>query len=803
MGDVRFRVLGPLSVEADGQEVMIPGGLCRTLLATLLLRPHEVVPVEELVARVWRDGGSVRALRTLMGRLRSALGEANRVRTVGIGYVAEPDDLDLLTFRALAEQGRHAEALELWRGPALADVDSDWVRHEVSALVEERRAVQRKLTIPRQIPAPSSQFVGRDLELGLLDDAEGPLVISAVSGTAGVGKTALAVRWAHRAAERFPAGQLYVNLRGFDPAVEPARPQDVIRRFLAALGVPSATVPADDDGQARLYRELVAGKELLLLLDNARDAEQVRPLLPGGTRCRVLITSRDRMSDLAGARALRLGVLGHAEAVALVTERIGAGRAAAEPEALARLVDLCGGLPLALSVVAARAAADAQLPLAALADELADEQTRLDFLDTGDELTSVRATFSWSYRRLSEPAALLFRLLSAHRGPDFSAAAATSLGGTRSTLDELAEAHLLEQTPGGRYYFHDLVRLFARGLTTGDEHHGALRRLLDHYLHSTHRMHDQIVGSFSTPLLLADPLLGVTPETAGSAAEGWAWFDAELDVLIALVPAAEQAGLDTATWQLVWSLTNVFERKGRWHEWTAALETAIVAVTRTGDLDAGARVRHVAARAYRRTGRLDEAVSMLDQAIEDYQNLGDVREEGRLLQVLAAVHGDLGRLPDALAAARRALSLAEQSDDTIAIGPALNQIGWYSGELGDHEAAVEHCERAVELNRRTGSHNGQGAALHSIARARHHLGDLPGAIAASHRALELFRTTGFLVLEAETLLNLGDSHHAAGEEEQARQAWQHALALYEHLEHRAADTARERLTRWEATPSSG
>ncbi|NKE63878.1 SARP family transcriptional regulator, partial [Lentzea sp. PSKA42] len=337
MGDVRFRVLGPLAVEVDGREVTLPGGLCRALLAALLLRPNEVVPVDELVARVWHDGGGLRALRTLMNRLRAALGEANCVRTVGTGYVAEPENLDLLTFRELAKQGRNAEALELWRGPALADIDSAWVRSEVSALVEERRAVQGKLTIPHQIPAPPAQFVGRDHELGLLDHADGPLVISAVSGAAGVGKTALAMRWAHQAAHRFPAGQLYVNLRGFDPAVEPAKPQEVIRRFLAALGVHPGQIPKDETTQAELYRELVASKKLLVLLDNARDAEQVRPLLPGGDRCQVLITSRDRMSDLAGARPLELGMLRHAEAVALVTERIGAGRAAAEPEALARL----------------------------------------------------------------------------------------------------------------------------------------------------------------------------------------------------------------------------------------------------------------------------------------------------------------------------------------------------------------------------------------------------------------------------------------------------------------------------------
>ncbi|MFJ5989366.1 ATP-binding protein [Lentzea sp. NPDC092896] len=804
MGDVRFRVLGPLAVEVDGQEVVLPGGLCRTLLAALLLRPNEVVPADELMARVWRDGGSIGSLRTLVNRLRSALGEANRVRTVGMGYVAEPENLDLLTFRDLAGQGRHAEALDLWRGPALADVDSEWVRAEVSALVEERRAVQRKLTIPRQIPAPPAQFVGRRDELDLLDHADGPLVISAVSGAAGVGKTALAMRWAHQAAHRFPAGQLYVNLRGFDPAAEPARPADVIRRFLTALGVQPGQVPKDEAAQTDLYRELLAHKKVLLLLDNARDARQVRPLLPGGDRCQVLITSRDRMSDLAGARPLELGMLGHADAVALVTARIGAERAAAEPEALARLVELCGGLPLALSIVAARAAADAQLPLAALADEIADERNRLDFLDTGDDLTSVRAAFSWSYRRLSDPAARLFRLLSAHCGPDFTAAAATSLGGTQDALDELAGAHLLNRSTSGRYHFHDLVRLFARGLTTEDEHLDALRRLLDHYLHTAYRSRDALAAS-RNPLTLAAPLPGVTPEVLPDEPTRWAWYDAEIDVLTGMATASAQAGLDTRTWQLAWFLTTALERRGRWHEWSEAVEIGLAAAERLGDLYARSRMRYFLARAHRRAGRLDDAIAAVTAAIEDYRELGEPVGEGSAFQVLAALHGEQGRPAEALRAARESLLLAEKSGDTLGIGAALNQIGWFNGELGDHRAAIEHCERAVALHRTAGDSDqvGEAVALDSVANSQRHLGDLAAATATSERAVEIFRAAGYRVLEAQALVNLGDTHHAAGETERARQTWQHALAIYEHIGDRAVDQVRRRLTEQAAGPSSG
>lgn len=797
-----FKVLGPLAVEVDGREVAVPAGRCQAVLAVLLLCPNEVVPADELVKRAWPDGGSVGALRRVVARLRTALGEANCVRTVGSGYAAEPEDLDLLRFRELCERGQIAEAVKLWRGPALAGIDSEWVRTEVSALVEERRAAQRKLTVPKQIPSPPAQFVGRDQELEELDAARGPLVISAVSGAAGVGKTALAMRWAHRAADRFPDGQLYVNLRGFDPAAEPVRPQEVIQRFLTALGVPNERMPNDDTAQAELYRDLVAGKRLLLLLDNARDADQVRPLLPDDDRCQVIITSRDRMGDLAGARALRLGMLGHAEAVALVTARIGAERANAEPEALTRLVELCGGLPLALSVVAARAAADARFPLAALADELADERSRLDFLDTGEELTSVRAAFSWSYQRLSPAAARLFRRLAAHPGPDFSAAAVLSLVGELPALDELTDAHLLQRTENGRYYFHDLVRLFARELTNDDERRDALHHLLDHYVHSACRTMQTLQLSRS-PLPLADPLQGVIPETI-DAEQGWPWFEAEIDVLIGLVASAAQEGFDTSAWQLTWSMTNVLDRTGRSHEWTDVAEIALAAAIRLGDGYARSRMREGLGRAYRRVGRFDDAATLLNEAIDDFRALGETLSVASSYQVLAALYGDRGLHAEALGAARQALALTEELGYDVGIAASLNQVGWFSGELGDHRTAVEHCERAVALLQGKEQNLLEAAALDSVAKARRNLGDLPGAIAASERSVQLITNSGYPEDEAESLLGLGDAHHAAGNREQARQAWLRSLALFEHVEDdSAANSVRERLTGWAAGPSSG
>ena len=599
------------------------------------------------------------------------------------------------------------------------------------------------------------------------------------------------MRWAHQAANRFPEGQLYVNLRGFDPAAEPVRPQEAIRRFLTALGVPAERLPENDTAQAELYRDLVSDKRLLLLLDNARDADQVRPLLPDGDHCQVIITSRDRMGDLAEAHALRLGMLGHAEALALVTARIGTERASAEPEALARLVELCGGLPLALSVVAASAAANAQLPLAALADELADEQTRLDFLDTGEELTSVRAAFSSSYQRLSPGAARLFRQLAAHPGPDFTAAAVTSLVGASPALDELSDAHLLQQE-NGRFYLHDLVRLFARELTNETERQDALHQLLDHYVHSAYRT-AQTLRLPHRQLQLTDPLPGVTPETIG-AELGWAWFEAELDVLIGLVPAAAQAGFDTSAWQLTSCLTNVLDHVGRRHEWTDVAKIALAAAIRLGDVYARSQMRESLGRAYRRIGRVDDAVTVVHEAMDDYRALGDIESIGTAYEVLTSLYGDQGRHAEALDAAHQALSLAEEAGSAFGVAVSLNMVGWFSGELGDHESAVEHCERAVAMLQDLGEALFEGAALDSVAKARRNLGDLPGALAAAERSVELIATTGSLQDEAEALRGLGDTHHALGNREQARQAWLRSLALYEHLDADEAGSVRQRLT---------
>jgi transcriptional regulator with XRE-family HTH domain len=359
---------------------------------------------------------------------------------------------------------------------------------------------------PRQLPPAAAQFVGREAELDALTDmlaesggsgSGGVVVISAINGTAGIGKTTLALHWAHRAAARFPDGQLYVDLRGFS-AGAPVTPSEAIRSFLDALGLAPESLPAGEEAQAALFRSSVAGRRLLIVLDNARDAGQVRPLLPGSPGCMVLVTSRASLDGLAvseGARLLTLDVLSEQEARQLLAARLGGERLAADPLAVSELIRLCAELPLALTVAAARVISRPGFPLAAAAAELREAAGRLDALETGDLASSVRPVFSWSYRNLSEPAAAMFRLVGLHPGPDLTVPAAASSAGiplraARRCLDELTRAHMLAEQPPGRFRCHDLLRAYADEQAAGlseDDRRQVLCPDLDHYVHTGHR----------------------------------------------------------------------------------------------------------------------------------------------------------------------------------------------------------------------------------------------------------------------------------------------------------------------------
>ena len=409
--------------------------------------------------------------------------------------------------------------------------------------------------VPRQLPAGVAHFAGRTAELAELQawrheaaSADGAAKVLVIGGTAGAGKTALAVHWAHHSAAEFPDGQLYVNLRGFDPSGTPVAPGDALRWFLGAFGVTEEQMPDSVDAQSALYRSVLAGKQVLVILDNARDAAQVRPLLPGSQTCLAVVTSRARLPGLAateGARLVPLDVLTAGEAHELLASRLGE-RARAEADAAQQLTEACSRLPLALSIVAARVAARPYLPLADLARELADAQGRLEALDAGDPVASIRAVFSWSCEQLSAPAARMFRLLGLHAGPDVTVAAAASLAGVdrgqaAAAVAELADAHLIAEHAPGRYAFHDLLRAYAAylaGTTDSDEERReAVNRVLDHYLH-TASAGSRVLNPVRPHIALGPPQPGVVPELLGYAGETLAWFEAERQVLIAAIAQA-------------------------------------------------------------------------------------------------------------------------------------------------------------------------------------------------------------------------------------------------------------------------
>jgi DNA-binding SARP family transcriptional activator len=666
--------------------------------------------------------------------------------------------------------------------------------------------------VPRQLPGAVAGFTGRAPELAALAEvldesgggAPGTVVISAIGGTAGVGKTALAIRFAHQAASRFPDGQLYVNLRGFDPAGTPVAPAEAIRGFLDALGLPPERVPPSAEAQEGLYRSLLADKRMLIVLDNARDEQQVRPLLPASPATLVLITSRNQLAGLAaadGAPLLTLDVLSHAEATQMLGTRIGAARAAAEPDAVSEIARLCTCLPLALAVAAARAAARPRLPLAALADELRDAATRLDALDAGDPAVSVRAVFSWSTTQLSPDTARMFRLLGIHPGPEITAPAAASLTATgpaqaRRALAELTRAQLVAEQVPGRYALHDLLRAYAASQAGAAEDQqardAATQRVLDHYLHTAHAAAVLINPSLDL-LALATPAPGVTPEHLASHQQALAWLQAEHQVLLAAATLAASTGSDAHAWQIPWAITDFLDRRGRWYEQATLADIAVAAATRLGDTKGRAMSLRLLAFACWRLGDDARALAQCAAAVGLYQQLGDRLGEARARQFLALLSDSRGRYADALSGCEQVLRLYQAVGHRPGEARMLNNIGWTRALLGDYRQARASCQQSLALYAELDERYNVGHAWDTLGYAEHHLGNLAEAAACYQRALGIHREFGDLVNEADTLIRLGDTRHASGELSEVRVAWQQALDILDELQHPDAAKVRDKL----------
>lgn len=800
-------------------------------------------PLADVTGSDWLEEQSQR-LELLADDVRRALFEARLAAgehaelVPGLERMAAGDPLDEQVhgqlMLALYRCGRQADALTVFRrlravlaeqlgvdpSPMLRDLQTAILRQD-QALAARARPLSslaaRPVPVPAQLPPAVPGFAGRGAELARLDavlaQAERErsagsvaVVISAVSGTAGVGKTSLAVHWAHRVAPRFPDGQLYVNLRGFDPSGRPVEPAEAVRGFLDALGAPEAGIPDGAQAQAALYRSLVAGKRVLVVLDNARDASQVRPLLPGSPGCLVLVTSRSDLAGLVaaeGAYPVGLDLLTTAEASDLLARRLGEARVAGEPEATGEIIDRCARLPLALSIAAARAAARPGFPLTAIAAELRDADATLDPFGGTDLATDVRAVFSWSCQALTGGAARLFRLLGLHPGPGIGAEAAASLAatgvsGARALLAELTGAHLLTEPSPGRYTCHDLLRAYAREQVQAQDspqaRGAAVRRVLEYFLHASHAA-TALVEPNMAMVPLESPGPGVAAVTGlATAGDGVAWFTAEHAALAAAVQLAADAGLAAHAWQLVLGLTSDLLRRGRWDEHAAACHAALAAVRRAGDTAGEAHVLMALGMGYSRSGRFREAEPLFHQALQLLETAG-----GYLCSQAMAHHGltwlaeHRQRPADMLRHTQAAYALWRAAGNQLMHVATLNDIGYCHALAGDYQQAISYCERALPAVQELGDVSMESNTWHSLGHIYHQLGSHQRAIACYERSAAMSRDLADLFNEADTLSRLGEVHHSAGDLRAARRAWTQALRIFEETGHPEAWRIRARL----------
>ncbi|MFC7545674.1 BTAD domain-containing putative transcriptional regulator [Plantactinospora sp. GCM10030261] len=676
--------------------------------------------------------------------------------------------------------------------------------------------------VPAQLPPDTPAFTGRVGPLRWLDDlldirSDGAPLVAVVTGTAGVGKTTLAVHWTHRVADRFPDGQLYADLRGFDAGVGPMRSDEVARSFLATLGVSPDRIPADLTAQVGLYRSLLAGRRMLILLDNARLADQVRPLLPGSAGCLVLVTSRNQLPGLvaAGARPLDLDLMTSTEARQMLISRIGSERVGREPEAIGQLAAACARLPLALAIVAARASTQPQLPLAALSSQIRAGDGDLTAFADEDEAFDVRVVFSSSYRVLSAEAAALFRMLGLHPGPDIAITAAAALVDVpvhkvRPSLAQLARAHLVVEHRPGRFGCHDLLRAYAAELVREVDpepvRRDALRRMLDHYV-AWAATADRLISPYRHPgPAPSRPGSGSgdadgTPEAPapdeagppGDADAAFAWFATEHPALLALIDQAIEAGLNREVCELAWHLTSFLDRRGYWHDQAAVQRIALTAADRLGDRALQARTHRGLARAYTRLGRHEDAGRELRQALDRFEALGDDAGRANTEMSLADSCERRGHHREALTHAQRALALYEGAGYRPGQANALNAVGWCHALLGDHARALTYCTRALRLHQRLGDRRGAADTWDSIGYANHGLARYGPAARCFQRAVLLFREVGDRFAEAMSLLRLGDTHQAAGDADAGRVGWSQALEILTELNDPRAAEARRRL----------
>ncbi|MFD4876391.1 tetratricopeptide repeat protein [Streptomyces sp. NPDC058420] len=729
------------------------------------------------------------------------------------GLVAEHPLVEPLTvalMRALHAAGRTPEALTCYAGlrKRLADelgtTPGAEARQEHQDLLTGKAAprapygtgngTERARVVPAQLPLDAVGFTGREDELARLEKvlgASGPrpsaVVVSAVSGTAGVGKTALAVHWAHRARDRFPDGQLYVNLRGYDPD-RPMTAPDALVRFLTALGVSGQDIPLEPDDRAARYRTEVAGRRMLIVLDNAATVEQVRPLLPGTGSCAVLVTSRDSLAGLVvreGAQRLDLDLL-PADAARTLLRRLIGPRAEAEPDAVGTLAAQCARLPLALRVAAELAAARPTTPLADLVAELADQQRRLFLLTAdGDPRAAVVTVFSWSLRHLPADAARTFRLLGLQPGPDLDAHATAALTGTtpaeaQRSLDVLARAHLVQRVDAARYGMHDLLRAYAAGLASAQDaseaREAALDRLFDHYLATAASAMDQLHPAEAHLRPTAPETSTPVPDLSDPDAAR-AWLTTERACLTAMAAHTAAHGRPTTAIRLSQTLYRHL-LSGRHTDGLTIHGHARDAARLLGDPASEARALLGIGTAHYQLARHEPARHHLQEALTLFRRADDPTGQARALTNLGLVDERLGQFSTAVAYLEQALTLYRSTDDKAGESIALKNLAHVEGQLGRYDESADHLHQCLTLLRRTGNRYLEAHALMDLGTVETRLDRLDEAAVHQEQALALLREVGDGYGEAGALHGLGVVHSRRNRPAQAADCHREALALY-------------------------
>jgi DNA-binding SARP family transcriptional activator len=788
---------------------------------------------------------------------------------------------------ALYRSGRQPEALSVYQaarrllaadyglepGARLRELERAILRDEPALGVLAVKAVvsspppRPSPPIPRELPRSIAEFTGRTRELQeltqLLEATETtagrPVVISAIDGMGGVGKSALAIQVANRLAERFPDGQLYVNLHGATPGQAPLSPLDALGQLLRSLGLDPAAVPAQVEEAAVRWRTLAAGRRLLLLLDNAHDAAQVHPLLPGSPTCAVMVTSRRVLGTLEGARSLHLDLLAHDHALELLGRISGPQLVAAKPEAAAEVVRWCGRLPLAIRIAGARLAARPAWPVGELAERLADATRRLDELTV--EGVAVRAAFDVSLHTLQrspdlldQAAAAAFGLLSLPDGPDVDVTAAARLldqpeSTTQALLERLVDTHLLETPWPGRYRFHDLVRLHARQYATQrhaeQERTDALTRLIGFYT---------ATGLGTLALLRPGDrrLAGVAPRWTHGGRQlpdlraALAWLEAERENRMAAVSQAaslapgipvELAG------QLARALHGFFSVGSYWDDCIAANQTALRLALRTGDAvtqayahnDLGVAYEALGryqeattshhqslalsrargdrkgqaaslgnlGRVYQRLGRYQEAIGSLLDSLSINRALGDRRGQAVNLGNFGTVYERTGRYQDADNSLQESLTLFRELGERHAVASVLNDIGRVHERSGRYGEAIIVLQDSLAICRELGDRMDEAVSLHNLGRVYNELEQYQEAVTCHQESVTLFRELHHRHHQAEALRDLGDALLKAGRDQQARQSWQEALVICEALRIPETVELRQRLARPHRTRQAG